>query len=245
MEKYCQTSPWNRWSQPIHYWWPVRFPWKRGTINFWDDEWIEGYIFKFAFSGIFALVAKKEGKIVQFAEWRGNDWSWKIDLRRTIFDWEHEQWEVFDNLIKFQAIGKGFCDKLAWKWSPSGEYSSNSFCRHVLTSNSTHSRHWKLIWSSLAPHKIKVFCWQLVRGRLAVKDTFLKRGIISINAETCLLCKHEIETIEHFFFFCEKTWPLWQQWSALWSLEWVSHHSPEVCFTTWFDFAITLKNDLI
>ncbi|XVE62525.1 hypothetical protein DITRI_Ditri06bG0124600 [Diplodiscus trichospermus] len=35
---------------------------------------------------------------------------------------------------------------------------------------------WKLVWTGIAPLKVEIFCWQVLKGRVAVKDEQVKRS---------------------------------------------------------------------
>ncbi|OMO55387.1 hypothetical protein COLO4_36010 [Corchorus olitorius] len=47
-------------------------------------------------------------------------------------------------------------DKFVWRYIPGGDYSAISFCKAAATNESTRARHWKLVWSGLAPPKVEV-----------------------------------------------------------------------------------------
>ncbi|XWS75011.1 hypothetical protein CRYUN_Cryun01aG0048400 [Craigia yunnanensis] len=59
---------------------------------------------------------------------------------------------------------------------------------------------WKFVWMGLAPPKVKIFCWQMMRGRIAVKDLLVKRGMMEWNMARCTFCNMDIESVEHLFF---------------------------------------------
>ncbi|EOX94803.1 Uncharacterized protein TCM_004414 [Theobroma cacao] len=159
-----------------------------------------------------------DGFIDQFGGWIDNKWRWNIELCRNIFGWERDQWESFNNLINVQTLNINFQDLLIWKGSPLGNYSPNSFCRQVLTSQSHPTEHWKHIWFGLAPLKIECLCWQILHGRLVVKDVLTRRGIIGVDSD---------------------------YWGALWNIHLVYHNDPRICFLSWLDVAGSLNNGLI
>ena len=57
-------------------------------VNFWKDNWANGVILKDAFPCIFALACSKDGKAYEFGCYEDNEWKWKVELRRNLFDWE-------------------------------------------------------------------------------------------------------------------------------------------------------------
>ncbi|EOY17305.1 Uncharacterized protein TCM_036461 [Theobroma cacao] len=76
--------------------------------------------------------------------------------------------------------------------------------------------HWKFVWSGLFPLKIKILCWQILRGRLAIKETLASRGITSPEATVCLLSRN--------------------------GMEMVIHKDLLICFLSWVELAYLLNN---
>ncbi|GMI80385.1 hypothetical protein HRI_001707800 [Hibiscus trionum] len=60
-------------------------------INFWKDLWVGSAPLKQSFPRIYALAIKKEGKVVEFGRKTNARWSWSIELRRGVFNWERNQ----------------------------------------------------------------------------------------------------------------------------------------------------------
>ncbi|XWS40005.1 hypothetical protein CRYUN_Cryun18bG0103100 [Craigia yunnanensis] len=139
-------------------------------FKFWWDKWANGLLFKKAFPRIFALFVNKEGKVQEFGEWSNNKWYWRLLLRRRLFGWELHQWHVLCSFLKGFVIYDSLKDEFIWKGSTSAVYSVNHFCKAVLKTESSVSELWSLIWSGLAPPKVEVFCWQVMRGRIAMKE---------------------------------------------------------------------------
>ncbi|XVE54849.1 hypothetical protein DITRI_Ditri03aG0115500 [Diplodiscus trichospermus] len=57
-------------------------------------------------------------------------------------------------------------------------YSVNSFCRDYLKVQDRDQPDWKKVWSDLVPPKVATFCWQLLRGCIAVKTVLASRGLL-------------------------------------------------------------------
>ncbi|OMO53991.1 reverse transcriptase [Corchorus capsularis] len=84
-------------------------------ISFWREEWIPGVILKQDYPRIFALVVNKTGKVEEFGNWSRGMWNWNIVLRRSVFDWERDQWDKFLTVIHGTFISEDDPDKLIWK----------------------------------------------------------------------------------------------------------------------------------
>ena len=203
------------------------------SIHFWRDEWIEGVVLKDVFPRIFALSVNKLGKVKEFGTLSINGWQWEIPLRRRLFGWELHQWSVLMSLLKGHVVCDSFKDSFVWKGSTSGKYSVYLYCKSVRTSSNSDKEVWKLVWKGLAPSKVEVFCWQLFRGRIAVKEQLVRRGLLDTSLASCTFCKVECESIGHLFFSCYSSWKIWMYCCSLWGLHWVVHHDPSTMFMAW------------
>ncbi|XVF77248.1 hypothetical protein PTKIN_Ptkin14bG0027800 [Pterospermum kingtungense] len=127
-------------------------------ILFWHHEWIQGKILKFSFPRIFALACLKNGVIKDYGCFVEGIWRWEIDLGRSLFRWEWQQWnDLLSCLNKFQVCDF-LRDVLIWKSSPSGNFTPKACCRDY-GRNVTISVHpWAKIWSGFLPPKVEVFC---------------------------------------------------------------------------------------
>lgn len=38
-------------------------------------------------------------EIVKVGEWMEDRWNWNLDWRRSLFAWEHDQWEEFSEIV--------------------------------------------------------------------------------------------------------------------------------------------------
>ena len=169
----------------------------------------------------------------EFGFWSNNKWTWNILLRRRLFGWEINQWEVLCTTLKEFGISESLKDSLIWKGTPSGRYSANQFCKDVIKSKSSNSKWWKIVWSGLAPPKVEVFCWQLMRGRIAVKEQLARRGLVDWNIAVCTFCKAEIESVVHLFFACRFSWLIWMHYCSIWDLSWVFHIESVAFLLAW------------
>jgi hypothetical protein len=89
----------------------------------------------------------------------------------------------------------GQTDKLSWALDESGCYSTNSL--YLRMSHAAAITHVKEVWSTRVTLKIKVFLWQLFRGRLPSGEQLAKRHGPS-NGD-CALCG-DWEDCNHNFF---------------------------------------------
>ncbi|XVF39216.1 hypothetical protein PTKIN_Ptkin01aG0017700 [Pterospermum kingtungense] len=202
-------------------------------ISFWSNEWIPRYVLKYNFPRIFALSSLKEVKIKEFGFFENNIWVWRITLRRNVFAWELSQWNELCSLLQRFHVSSSMEDRLIWKDSSSGWYSSKTFCWKFLKERNSSHVNWDEVWSGLLPPKVETFLWQLLKGRVAVKENLVARNIGNGLDAQCVFCRLEIESVSHLFFVCPMSWRVWSHWCWNWGVQWVSRKDPWQCFEQW------------
>jgi hypothetical protein len=75
----------------------------------------------------------------------------------------------------------------------------------------------KYLWDFAIPLKIKIFTWQLARGRLPSNDQILTR--LGPSDGKCALCG-DIEHVDHIFFQCPLAQFLWSGVREMFGVTW-------------------------
>ncbi|XVF83559.1 hypothetical protein PTKIN_Ptkin16aG0498800 [Pterospermum kingtungense] len=134
---------------------------------------------------------------------------------------------------------------MKFKNVPSGSYSPKAFCfDHLRASNSIFSS-WKLVWSGLAPPKVGAFCWQLLKGKIAVKDNLVSKNILQHSETFCSFCGHPGESVNHLFFSCYGPWCIWSYWCRLWGIQWAAHKDAWSNFIEWHSLLPSSSGEII
>ncbi|XVF06594.1 hypothetical protein REPUB_Repub06bG0062400 [Reevesia pubescens] len=186
-----------------------------------------------SFPRIYALSINKGGMINEFGYWSDNTWFWDVKLRRNIFDWEVEQWYEFHYTIAEYSPCQSIKDSLIWKGSSNGIYSFKCFYSSVVMDSRLKNEVWKWLWVGLAPPRVEVFCWLLLKGRIAVKASLLNKGLLSMVSALCSFYGLELETVGHSLFMCSISWLIWSHFFSTWGVCWVNHTDPTSFFLQW------------
>ena len=168
-------------------------------VRLWHDIHWDNIPLKGAFPRIFALASNKEGMISECGRWENENWLWDIELRRSFFDWEFEQWNCFLLSLANISVKKNLGDVLAWSYCPNGIFSVSLFKRCLESNNGTAKSFIDFLWKGFVPPKVEVFMWQLLIGRILVKDVLRKFGVGQVSNFECPFCGFEMESIDHFF----------------------------------------------
>jgi hypothetical protein len=114
-------------------------------------------------------------------------------------------------------------DKVLWKLEASGHFSVKSLYNTLIKGPA--SPFGPAIWKTTIPTKIKIFLWQLSRGRLPSNDQILKRRGPSDGL--CALCGLP-ENVDHIFFRCDLALFVWAGIRDMLGVTW----NPS-CFSSW------------
>ncbi|GJN01931.1 hypothetical protein PR202_ga19236 [Eleusine coracana subsp. coracana] len=98
-------------------------------------------------------------------------------------------------------------DRILWRWTSSGNYSSKSAYNAYFT-GSTRFAGAKLIWKAWAPPKTKLFMYLATHGRTWTSERRFPHGLQ--DSATCALCDQEPETIEHLLLHCSVAREVWR-----------------------------------
>ncbi|XP_056687825.1 uncharacterized protein [Spinacia oleracea] len=91
----------------------------------------------------------------------------------------------------------------------------------------------KGLWRNLVPHRIEVFVWLALLGKVNSKEKLARIGIIPQSENYCVLCNEATESCDHLFIHCHFSRGLWNWWIGLWGLCWVSPSSTYEAFKQW------------
>ncbi|KAK1644809.1 hypothetical protein QYE76_062614 [Lolium multiflorum] len=97
---------------------------------------------------------------------------WRIRFRRQFGMAEMVEWDNLTREIEGYAPSEEV-DGVSWSLEASGAYSARSLYVHL--SHGAAVTHFKEVWSLHVPPRIKIFLWQLIRGRLPSAEKIAKR----------------------------------------------------------------------
>ncbi|KAE8655306.1 2-succinylbenzoate--CoA ligase [Hibiscus syriacus] len=126
-------------------------------IRFWQDIWAMECPRKVSFPRLFASSSNQSGKLIEFGEFSPLGWIWNIQLRRSLVDWEFDQWTNLMTIISYFSLSREASDALLWKGNVAGFYSVNS-CVKICSQASQANSFWKkILWKGLVPPRIEGF----------------------------------------------------------------------------------------
>ncbi|GKV26644.1 hypothetical protein SLEP1_g35909 [Rubroshorea leprosula] len=191
-------------------------------VSFWWDNWCGvGYLAN-KYPRLYLISTGKDNKCHQMGNEGNEQWSWNLQWRRKLFEWEKEEAKELQQLIEDKKIKQGRPDSWEWVHDKDGQYSTKT-AYSILTKDQIETNEistYKRIWNPKFPSKVSAFNWQLLLDRIPTKVNLVIRGIIG-EAEDgkCVFCKEEDEDSKHVFLKCKITSWVWQECAKWWGTE--------------------------
>ncbi|KAL4383394.1 hypothetical protein GQ457_15G018290 [Hibiscus cannabinus] len=215
------------------------------SIRFWFECWLLDTPLKDSFPRIFAICISKQGTIAEFGRKDNGVWTWDIPLRRSLFDWEIEQWNSLLVLLQGYRANNFEIDWVRWEGAGDGKYSVKSLVNKCIVLSSSEADWGSLLWRGIPPPKVEVFTWLAIRQRIPVRVELVARGLMTSNNSLCPLCGLFPEDTYHLLFNCEVAWSIWMRCAALWGLVFVFPGDPGTFLLAWHDANISRSTDSI
>ncbi|KAK2651321.1 hypothetical protein Ddye_018810 [Dipteronia dyeriana] len=168
----------------------------------WSDIKVEGRTLEEDFPRCFALVINKAGVVQDFRVRSGMSqiWDWSIPTRRPLFDWEIDQWNLFLTFLDCLPKCSLIADTIAWSFNSKGTFTVGSF-RKALESLQDFSMSMPhFLWKGFCPPKLEVFCWQIWKGRVMVKDVMRICGMDNLADLNCPYAVRILKPLTTSFF---------------------------------------------
>ncbi|KAE8667710.1 NUP155 protein [Hibiscus syriacus] len=212
--------------------------WKAASLSLAGrlDLWALDYRLMLIFPRLFSISINKTGKLVDFGEYSSTGWSWEVQFRRNLNDWEIEQWANLMAVISSFTLSMDSSDGMIWKGTGDGLFTVKSAVKLCSFGSlgSEEAYFWnKIVWKGQLPPKVESFMWQVVLGRLAVKTELVKRGVSGIQNLLCPLCMVEEESPSNLFFSCSMVWSVWNKFLNFWRIKIVFHSNAKTFLLAW------------
>jgi len=207
-------------------------------ISFWNSAWAGGCRPRDLAPDVFVISKPKNRSLKEALN--GHMWIRDLNLQGHVTVRLLEQfvtvWEFAQNV----QLDECALDKIIWRWTASGEYSTSSAYRAQYF-GSVKSELKPLIWKPWAPQKCKFFAWLVIKNRVWTSDRLATRGWP--RNEVCPLCRRDPEMAHHLLAGCRYTkhvWTLiaaWIAWPQLSPAQWPATESAE----DWWRLMATLN----
>jgi len=144
--------------------------------------------------------------VLRDVEVEGEAWQW----RRRLWAWEEELVEECRDFLLIVTLLDYVSNRWLWLPDQNGGYSVRGVYDLLTSQEQPHlHQNLELIWHKQVPLKVSIFAWRLLRDRLPTKENLANRGIISMQARSCLVGYGQVEDLYHLFLSCPLSGALW------------------------------------
>lgn len=92
----------------------------------------------------------------------------------------------------------------------------------------------KRLWKNLVPHRIEIFFWLALLGKINTKSKLAILNIIPQSKKVCPLCVSATEEVDHLLIHRPFSQKLWAWWCDMWNIRWVWPKTLELAFSQWY-----------
>jgi hypothetical protein len=181
---------------------------------FWKDWWVGPGPLRARYPRLFSCCTHPDVTVHATRVLGGIPGEWRIQFRRQFSLAESVEWDNLCREVQALPVDEQN-DRVSWALDNSGIFSTRSVY-HGLMQGATVT-HFKEVWRTRVPPKIKIFLWQLIRGKLPSCEQVAKR--MGPSDGHCALCG-EIEDCNHIFFTCHMASFMWAGVRELLHCDW-------------------------
>ena len=197
-------------------------------IRLWDDSWAGNVAIKELFPRLHSICTTKESLLWQVREWSESlGWVWKIEWRRTLFEWELS---LESQLMHILGDQTGRADKEdRWVWNDRRTKRFTVKSAYNILRDEYQGEQGDIymgVWRLKAQPSAHLLAWRVLEDKIATKANLARRGVGLIN-NICSLCGEEEETTSHLFCTCRVAWLVWEMCSEWAGTTFVSHRDPK------------------
>ena len=201
---------------------------------FWHDSWLDKTPLKSLFPRLYSIAINQNASVASLGFWEGFHWIWSFEWRRSLRPQDLIEKEKLDSLLQPVCPSAVAQDQLIWAHSKSGQFTTKSLALELdKLKPPPHQDAIKGIWRGLVPHRVEVFVWLALFGKINTRCKLASIGIISPQSDVCPLCSISSESCENLLLHCDFSQHVWKWWMDLWQLKWVFPLSLREAFDQW------------
>ena len=153
-------------------------------------------------------------------EWIENSWEWRLEWRRSLYDWEQDDVRALQHIIEQNGPKRDTADGVLWKHAEVSSYPTKGITT-VLSESlvpSLPKSIASIVWQKFILPRAKLIVWLANKEKLKTGELLMEKGIITTLDATCPFCGTHLESNSHFLFVCRFSWSAWMEILKWWGL---------------------------
>ncbi|XP_071739441.1 uncharacterized protein [Rutidosis leptorrhynchoides] len=187
------------------------------TTSFWNEIWIGSSTLRVLFPRLFRLENQQESRICDRIRVSNSGLTYNWDWSRNPTGRTNSELSNLIRLLNGFAFSNSNSDSWCCTLATNGIFSVNRLTKLIDEQQASSNSDSETLRNNLAPKKLEVFVWRLLKRRLPARIELDKRGI-DLHSVRCPLCDDGLETVEHTFIFCKHAMDLWERVFGWWNL---------------------------
>jgi len=181
---------------------------KGSKISFWEDRWAGDSTLKDKFPSLYRLSTQQEALISSMGWFEGHLWKWTLAWKKALTQSEIKLVEDLKAVLATHAPLPNKEDIIHWKGK--NEYSARILQQLMFMEMEVEVDSLVCsVWMNLVPPKVEFFMWVTLLGKLNTKEMLWKKGILSVNQNSCTFCSANSESLDHVLLHCPFSWKVW------------------------------------
>lgn len=160
------------------------------NTSFWYDPWLSPHPLKRVYPRLYSITINLYATVASHGFWEGLNWVWSFSWRRALRPRDVEEKASLDTTLSQVCPSHQAQDQHIWAFTKSGSFSTKSFTLELDKLHPPlHQDAVKGVWKGLVPHRIEVFVWIALMGKINTRSKLASIGLIAHDCNVCALCE--------------------------------------------------------
>lgn len=154
-------------------------------------------------------------------EWQDDEWVWKLEWRRRLFEWEKLDEDRLKLRVAQVSPRPQLRDEVCWQGQKVRVFPIKDIgdLLYAPVTPILPKEISVLIWKIKVPPRVHLIVWLANLEKLKTGDMLIDHGLIDPSSGKCPFCDVEIESNSHLLFTCNFSWRIWMEVLKWWGVE--------------------------
>lgn len=157
---------------------------------------------KSKFLRLYLVSLQRDETVANMGVWDGLQWHWNLVWRKSLFQWELEQFDALLASLQEVHLSKVNSDKTWWPFNSKSEFTVKSFVK-AWCCRGNEKNNKRVVWKGLALPRAKLLVWFIIQGKFKTRHRLQRLNLISVSEDKCPFCNLVEESIQHLFLHCK------------------------------------------